>query len=407
VGQQRLLLIGGAFDILFAMNIETEIAPELWAAVRRSYESQAWSNAILDGIYHLSDVIRSRSGLQSDGVVLAGQALGGKMPKLRLNKLQTESDKNIQSGAEQLLRGLYQAIRNPRSHDRVNDSQKEADALLVFIDFLLGLIGHAKTAFSLDEAVSRALDEDFVPNERYAALVIEDIPPRERLHVALAAFERRGVTDHSRLAYFFQAALQRFSPEERTDFFTAISEELRDSSDNDALRTVLQILRPEQWTELTEVARLRSENRLLRDFRNGKYNLEKERCSGGALATWSTKFWPHFALKTEFLNVAAEQIASKSAETYEYVRRFALHSLDSLAAEPPWPLQNALRNRIKARDENVYFLVKYGLWSAAAWNKAIKDAIAEYEASEESTVTVEPEIFAEPAESMEDDDIPF
>jgi len=33
------------------MNLETEINRELWQAVRRSYESQAWSDAVLDSIH--------------------------------------------------------------------------------------------------------------------------------------------------------------------------------------------------------------------------------------------------------------------------------------------------------------------------------------------------------------------
>ncbi len=126
------------------MNLETEIGQDLWKAVRRSYESQAWSNAILDSIHHLSDTLRTKTGLQSDGTALAGQALGGKNPKLRLNRLQTDTEKSIQAGVEQLLRGLYQAIRNPRSHEHLADSQVEADALIVFVNYLLKLFGYAR-----------------------------------------------------------------------------------------------------------------------------------------------------------------------------------------------------------------------------------------------------------------------
>src|SRR5437764_11655835 len=104
------------------MNLETEINPELWQAIRRSYENGAYANAILDSIHFLSEAIRMKTGLQSDGTALAGQAFGGKSPKLRLNRLETESEQNIQHGVEQLLRGVYQALRNPRSHGRVDDT---------------------------------------------------------------------------------------------------------------------------------------------------------------------------------------------------------------------------------------------------------------------------------------------
>lgn len=375
------------------MNLETQISHDLWTAVRRSYESQAWSNAILDGVYHLSDVIRSRTGLQSDGTALAGQALGGKSPKLRLNKLQSDSDQSVQAGVEQLLRGIYQAIRNPRSHGRIEDSQEDADALLVFIDHVLGLIGHAKTSFSLDEAVARALDENFVPNERYAALVVEELPQRQRLQVGLAVLERRGKASHERLVFFFQALFERLSPEDRGEFFAALSDNLRDSSDDSSLRFVLQILRPEQWLELSEVARLRSENRLLRNFRDGVVNLESGRCSGGSLATWSSEFWPHFTLKKEFMDATTEKLSSSSTEAQEYALQFALPHLPSLADKPPWRLQKAVADRIKKGDATVYATVKYGaIWSAGSWTKTVTDALEEYEKAQPSP---------------EDDDIPF
>ena len=148
------------------MNLATEVNADLWAAVRRSYESQAWSNAILDAVHHFSDVIRAKSGLQSDGTALAGQALGGKEPKIRLNRLATESERNVQAGVEQIARGLYQAIRNPRSHERFEDSQRECDAIIVFVDYLLGVIGHARAAFSIDNILERVTDDNFVANKR-------------------------------------------------------------------------------------------------------------------------------------------------------------------------------------------------------------------------------------------------
>jgi uncharacterized protein (TIGR02391 family) len=64
---------------------------------------------------------------------LVGQAFGGKTPKLRVNKLQTESDQDIQKGTENLLLGLYQSIRNPRSHGKLTDTKEDADAIILFI----------------------------------------------------------------------------------------------------------------------------------------------------------------------------------------------------------------------------------------------------------------------------------
>ncbi len=89
------------------MDISTEIVESLWASIQNTYESRNYTGAILDALYYLSNVIREKTGLLSDGVPLIGQAFGGKSPKLRVNPLQTESDMNVQKGTESLLISLF------------------------------------------------------------------------------------------------------------------------------------------------------------------------------------------------------------------------------------------------------------------------------------------------------------
>src|SRR5262245_47467588 len=119
------------------MNLETKLTQSLWGAIQSNYEKRNYAEAIKDGIYFLSDLLRNKADVDGDGAALVGQALGGNTPKLKLNKLQTESDWNIQKGTEQILRGIYLAIRNPRFHEKVTDSQDDADAILLFISYLV------------------------------------------------------------------------------------------------------------------------------------------------------------------------------------------------------------------------------------------------------------------------------
>ena len=122
------------------MNIQTHIRNDLWLAVKSTYEVENYSGAILDAMHHLSDVLRDRAGVDGDGATLVGQALGGNSPRLRINRLQTETEKNEQRGIESILRGMYQAIRNPRSHENIEDKQETADAIIHFVNYLLGII---------------------------------------------------------------------------------------------------------------------------------------------------------------------------------------------------------------------------------------------------------------------------
>jgi uncharacterized protein (TIGR02391 family) len=377
------------------MNLETEISRELWQAIRRSYESQAWSNAILDSVHYLSDAIRTKTGLQSDGTALAGQAFGGKTPKLLLNKLQTESEKSFQSGVEQLLRGIYQAIRNPRSHERISDSQIDADSIIIFINFLLKLIGHARAIFSIDECVARILDTNFVGNKRYAELILSEIPVRYRLQVAITVFQQKSTTDAEKLRYLFDAIIPTLHPAESKELFAALSTELRESNDNAELNNLLQLLNPEYWLQLDEVARLRTESRLIQNLREGRYNAKTKKCLSGALTTWSRDFWQHFSLKSEIMSTVARMLSSDNVQAQDYVFEYIFAYLSLVADEPSWELKYAMRNGLNAGDVRFRDAIVYAPppWEQEAWGKIIQDAMKTFQSSQDGP--------------PQDDDIPF
>lgn len=111
------------------MNFETLLDKRLYQAIETSYVSRNYTGAILDAIYFLSNLIRDKTGLESDGPSLIGQAFGGNNPRLKVSRLQTESELNVQKGVEQILRGIYQAIRNPRSHEKHTDDKADTDSM--------------------------------------------------------------------------------------------------------------------------------------------------------------------------------------------------------------------------------------------------------------------------------------
>jgi hypothetical protein len=77
------------------MNLQTHIRPELWLAVASTYQAGNYGPAIVDAMHYLSDILREKTGVDGDGTALAGQALGGDSPRLRLNKLQTETEYQV------------------------------------------------------------------------------------------------------------------------------------------------------------------------------------------------------------------------------------------------------------------------------------------------------------------------
>ena len=76
------------------MTVRNEIDVELWEAIQKNYDAENYTGAILDAIFKLTDTIRNKTGLEGDGASLIGQAFGGDDPRIKLNKLQTDSKRH-------------------------------------------------------------------------------------------------------------------------------------------------------------------------------------------------------------------------------------------------------------------------------------------------------------------------
>lgn len=87
-------------------------------------------NAVLEATKGLAERIRKMSNLDLDGHKLVAKALEGKTPVVRLNSLQSDTDRNEQLGIAHLMKGAISAFRNPVGHEpKVLWHVSEADAL--------------------------------------------------------------------------------------------------------------------------------------------------------------------------------------------------------------------------------------------------------------------------------------
>jgi uncharacterized protein (TIGR02391 family) len=379
------------------MNLETRVSPALWSAIRAPYESRNFTGAILDGIYVLTEVLREKSDSEADGAALVGHALGGSTPKVKITPLRSESDWNEQKGLEQILRGIYQGIRNPRSHGKRGDSQEDADAILLFLDSILKKLGEAQTLFSKPAFLDRVFDPHFLQTDHYASLLVEEIPVKYLLEVFYDVYRRRDEAKGNALHYFFQALLRRFPEEEQGEIWATVSADLRTASDFASIRSVVQMLKPEQWSKVAEVARLRIENRFIEDMKTGVYDARAKKCRSGALATWATGFLPQFTLKKEASSALMESLASDNREQQDYVFQFFFHALVSLVGKENLRLRRIMIGGLKAGDVRFHSRVTDFLEEEAdkAWGPEV---IAAFNAFEEQSVE---------SSADTDDDLPF
>jgi len=350
------------------MNLSTLIDPRLWSAIQNSYESRNFSSAILDAHLFLGEMLRQKTGLEGDGVALAGQALGGKNPRLRINKMQTESERNTQAGFEQIVRGLFQGIRNPRSHTKHVDLEADADSIILFINFITGEIDRSKTTFSKADFISRVFDQHFVEKERYAKILVRDVPKKERLEIFLDVLRARETGDCKKLRYFVAAMLPKLGKQERAEVYAAISEELRTNRSETALRTMIHIMPDDFLLHCGEDARLRTENQLLESIGAGKKDPNSDRCLAGALGTWARGLSGTFLQKDDLIRRLTRKLHSDDQHEHAYLTEYFWNTLTTLIPEPTQGLARRISDLLKAGNKMIYEAVaSEQMWGDSKW----------------------------------------
>ncbi|MCZ7543121.1 MAG: TIGR02391 family protein [Anaerolineae bacterium] len=380
------------------MNLETVVDPALWSAIADSYEAEKYSHAIREAIYHLTDVLREKSGLDGDGVSLVGQALGGDSPKLKLNRFQTESDRIEQKGFVQILMGLYQAIRNPRAHGAMQDTKETADAIIHFVDYLAGILGRSEAPFTIQRFLGSVLDPDFVQTDSYAELLVAEIPVNKLYDCLVEVYGAKSAEHRNKVGHVVRAILKRLSDDQISDFLRIASNELRTTHKESVLIDILCILPPNLWSRIDKVAQMRIESKLTDSIAEGYVDPLSGELQKGALGTWARRFIPYFETKYVLEVVLPDTLDIDSGSrlyVWKYFRTVFPHIFDS--AESRNVCVRHLLRAIRDGDEVLKEAMDEGYWGLPKeWASQIRDGLRKIE-----------ECDAEFCAGLDEEDIPF
>lgn len=349
------------------MTIRNEIDTDLWEVIQKNYESENYTGAILDAIFKLTDVIRNKTGLEGDGASLIGQAFGGENPRIKLNKLQTDSEKDIQRGIQEILRGIYTGIRNPRSHDAMKDNQLTCDSIIVFINYLLQMIDKSKLSFDENEYLKRVFDPYYVKTEDYSDLLVQEIPKRRRANTAIQVILQRNHGDIYSLGLFFKSLLKQLEPSELSRVFKVIDDELRTTQDENDIRYLVHMCPGQYWSRIEQTVRMRTETILYEDFSKASYNEMMGECGGhGALATWITENHLKNFNEIEKWTRQAVNMLQGNNGAITYIKKFFWYKICHVNKENiTWPLEHYFDKGLEDHDQEVIEQLK----NQIVWDK--------------------------------------
>lgn len=352
---------------------EENFNKDLVAYVGDRINNGHYSDAILAGTKCLTDALRQKGGVEGDGAQLVGQVLGGAAPKLPINSLQTTSEKDEQKGIEQVLRGYYIGIRNPRTHENMEDTEEFCIRIMVVIDTILQYLEREVQEFDVQKFTDRIYDPHFVSSEEYAESLVAQIPNDKLILAFKAAFERRNERDIKDIKLAFRAMYQLMSEDDLSVATECVGEALREAVENAEIADLFRILKPSAWQLLQDDVKIRVENLVIDSCKKGRYDYYKG-LEKGALGTWSNRFGRYFSRKRDLAEALISRLTS-DWYTQNYVGKKFMYSLPAIVTDED-QLEELAENLAYAALSNKAKIVRSELLEAAAnYPKKLKELL--------------------------------
>jgi uncharacterized protein (TIGR02391 family) len=122
--------------------------PEVVTVAGDLFANGHYAPAIFEAVKALEQRVRKQSHLDESGWDLMAKAFGGEHPAIDLSVESGQSGRNEQLGLRFVFMGLFQGVRNPKAHERVE--QEDPQRTLEYLGMVSLLFRR------LDDAVGKA-----------------------------------------------------------------------------------------------------------------------------------------------------------------------------------------------------------------------------------------------------------
>jgi uncharacterized protein (TIGR02391 family) len=100
-----------------------KLHPEIIRVSKQGFENGMYADAVLSAFKEVVVRVKEISGLHSlDGTRLMEQAFSPNSPKIKLDDLETQVGKDVQTGFLNIFKGVVLGIRNPKAHINIEQT---------------------------------------------------------------------------------------------------------------------------------------------------------------------------------------------------------------------------------------------------------------------------------------------
>ena len=301
------------------MNIKDYIREDLWNAIKQHYTVKDYTESLRDAGFLLKDILQDKSGeFNKDNVKLVDAVLLGANPTLKINGYSTPSEKDFQMGIALGIKGIFSHVRNPISHDKIIYSQEDANAILLYVDYIIRQIDKSSGMTLIEEWIPLLKKATFTDTEDYAQELIKELPKKKSLDLIIALYEEREQLPHYKLKFFIKELVAKLTAAQKTEFIGFLDKDLAQTEGGHGLSIFFHYFAEHFYVGLKKVVKLRIEDVVLHGIEKGVLKEDVVEDANAAMATWAKDYIPLFETKNKIINKIWERLFV-SKQSMEYI----------------------------------------------------------------------------------------
>ncbi|WP_300744242.1 TIGR02391 family protein [uncultured Brachyspira sp.] len=257
--------------------LEQIIDYDLFKMIEDDYSKGHYNIVITKSVDYFRDLLRIKSEKYNiDGEKLISECFGFKSneePKLIIGDISTDTGSSQQRGIESFAYGIHRYIRNPQSHGHYLKFEEVLDALII-MSFVIKKIKSSETKYNKLDFFNELRDIHFDLKEKYVDIILSKYPKE-----ILADYLISGIdyVQNYQINYKRYKLVLSWYVKNNIDvknFYEKISKILEVNENDNIIIMWLYIL-GDNIINITEKAKLRSENVLIKSLFNDKNNDKK------------------------------------------------------------------------------------------------------------------------------------
>ena len=336
---------------------------ELKESIKMHYENKDYTEVVRDAIMCLMNEIRKKSDLQdNDGVDLINKAFSENNPLIKINKMQTQTEKNKQRGITDLSRGIVEYFRNPMSHAKQNYSKEIADAILIIIDkVLLEEIMQSKSINSIDDWYLEVTSELCPNTNRYAKNLADNIPNNKVYELIIQLYKNK-INLKDEKIIIIDELIKKLNEEEFSEYCSIIEADIFGKNKEEDIVKIIKFISEKVWQNFNDLSKVKIEDMVLEDIRKCSvyttdnsydWDLVQEH---GDIAISARHLYALFDNKKEIVECIYKKLVDSRNNEFEFdfiVENF--FEILSQEKKPENDLLNCINDRLRYKNNPVWF----------------------------------------------------